>query len=345
MANKEIYTFVDTWANLVTKLAKKMRGIMSDAPYSWVYRDNTTNGKLHQVANQKSYDPVTDTWDNEDPQFGEVSCEGINGIGSNPMIVRVDGIDMITAEATTPSITITPDGGDNQIVVGTDGITVKAGGVNQIQLDGVTALVSNNGTTGVTVANGYSKVDGNLGIDMVPVNKLDARKDQVGITTCKFDNQENTSGAGSSFELGAYSNQLFLEALWTMQNRLYSQRAFTLQGLAGININPGTKTIFSDPLVWNDLNSVGAGNVSSGSPTSIDTAGYNAIEVKPTATNYYTLSATSAVLGQIIDVMNIDASQVAYIQGAGGYIVVTPLTGRRFRMSTLSPAAPGWLPI
>lgn len=97
MQDKEIYSYVNTKANLENLLKARQRGIDSDEGKNWCYRDGA--GGFHVTANQ-----------NEDVKFKSVECEEGILIGPNTRLREVTGAEADRSDVEI-WLEITLDGG------------------------------------------------------------------------------------------------------------------------------------------------------------------------------------------------------------------------------------------
>jgi hypothetical protein len=75
MADKKIYSKVDTMSNLIANLEAQMRGIDTDGSRNWCYKDSQGTPRLHVTANQKYWNGSA--WIYEDNWFKDLYIEKI----------------------------------------------------------------------------------------------------------------------------------------------------------------------------------------------------------------------------------------------------------------------------
>lgn len=73
MANRKIFSFVNTLTQLVTLLRARQRGIDTDQRHNWVYKDNSSN--THITANQRWHNGST--WAYSENDFGETTFHNL----------------------------------------------------------------------------------------------------------------------------------------------------------------------------------------------------------------------------------------------------------------------------
>jgi hypothetical protein len=79
LANRKIFSFVNTLAQLLSLLRARQRGIDTDQRHNWVYKDN--DGDFHVTANQRTYSGSS--WSFSENDFGETTFHDLPIVETN----------------------------------------------------------------------------------------------------------------------------------------------------------------------------------------------------------------------------------------------------------------------